>query len=46
METPLHPVPEPSAPPLTHAQFVTLYAADDPEALWTIIQTLQETLAA
>lgn len=44
METPLHPVPEPSAPLLTYDQFVSLYEAGDPAALWAIIQTLQERL--
>ena len=39
-----HPVPEPSAPLLTHDQFVVLYATGDPDALWAVIQTLQERL--
>ena len=44
METPLHPVPEPSAPLLTYDQFVSQYEAGDPDVLWMVIQTLQERL--
>ena len=44
METPQHPLPEPSAPLLTHDQFVVRYQAGHPDALWAVIQTLQECL--
>jgi len=44
MATTPHPLPEPSAPLLTHDQFVVLYEAGDPDALWAVIQTLQERL--
>ena len=44
VDTP-HPVPELAAPPLTHANSWS-DVADDPAALWTIVQTFQDTLAA